>query len=212
MNFIDKLGATLSDSVDFLVNKNRQCAQLNRLDAIIRNETEMINSAYVALGKIYLKKLEGESVDTDTKLIIDSINISKLRLKKAVARYEYIQKFGVPDTRIGTEYNTVGAEQYAENADKAKAADDTDEGDITIAYSGDTAKKAEPKEEKESVESIVIEEAKAEEPQTAEAVQEEPKPVAKKSTAEDLKKKRSRKKPIVKSTDAEAASESDTVL
>lgn len=70
MNFIDRIGEGLSSAIDMIVEKNRQCAQLNRLAAIIRNETEVINHAYVALENSISEFLK------ETK--------SRLRLKKYV--------------------------------------------------------------------------------------------------------------------------------
>ena len=39
MDFVDKLSILLSDSLDYLIDKNRQKAQLNRIEAVIKNET-----------------------------------------------------------------------------------------------------------------------------------------------------------------------------
>lgn len=96
MSFIDKLSMVLSDSLDYLIDKNRQRAQLNRITAVINNETEILNRAYAALGRHYYKKLDGKTEETDVSQICETIKSARLRLKKAKARYEYILKYGVP--------------------------------------------------------------------------------------------------------------------
>lgn len=132
MNLIDKVGECVSASVDRIVEKNRQVAQLNRLNAIIRNETEVINHAYIALGKQYFKMLEGTAEETDMTQICDVIKFSEKRLKKAQARYDYIKVYGVPDKSGDT------GERAAKSSDDegTEISDETCEeesADITIA-------------------------------------------------------------------------------
>ena len=129
MNIINKVGDTISQSVDFIIDKNRQAAYLNRLKAIIVVEQETLNQAYITLGKMYLGVIEGkEKKEPDTASIVESINATKLRLKKARARYEYTLKYGVPKPGVK-------AEEVIEVPDE----DAADDRDITIAYADPTA-------------------------------------------------------------------------
>lgn len=207
MNIIDKASEALKSSVDFIVDKNRQLAQLNRLDAIIKTETEIINNAYIALGKIYQKKLEGSTEETSADLLLETIKNSKLRLKKAKTRYEYTAKYGVPkpccaaaDPSVCTEeeYETV-TETEEPNIDL----DDEDE-DITIAYVAPEAESAAKKDEEPPAPVAKAETA-------AELEANAPAEEKKSDTAAELKKKRSsRKKAVVRESDSEAANENDT--
>lgn len=136
MSFIEKIGGVLSDSLDYLIDKNRQRAQLNRMAAVIKNETEILNRAYIALGKHYYKTLDGKTEDSDISQILDTIKSAKLRLKKAKTRYEYIFRYGVPTPGIRDDISA----PYINNNDngnytiKEKSSDiPDDEQDITIA-------------------------------------------------------------------------------
>lgn len=137
MDLLNNISNFLSGAVDMLVEKNRVCAQLNRLRAIISSETDIIDQAYIELGKIYMKKLEGKNDDISTKIIIDTINTAKARLKKAQTRYEYILRYGMPDYNISIDTTNPPVKNTSEQDEPAKAEAEDEEGDITIAYSGD---------------------------------------------------------------------------
>ena len=138
MKIIHKVGDTLSQSVDFIVDKNRQAAQLNRLKAIIAGEQETLEAAYIALGQQYFAVLEGEEVkDADKEaaaVLVETIHASKLRLKKAKARYEYTLRYGVPKRGVRVE-EAVDIKDVDENGE---VKDDPEEQDITIAYADPT--------------------------------------------------------------------------
>lgn len=95
MSFIDKVSGSISQSINTIIDKNRKYAQLNRLNAIIKNETEVLNRAYIALGKQYYKILKGNTANSDVSEICTVIEDSKLRLQKAQERYNYVEKYGL---------------------------------------------------------------------------------------------------------------------
>ncbi len=135
MKFIDKVGDTVSQSVDFIIDKNRQAAQLNRLKAIIQNENDNLNTCYVTLGKEYLKVLDGGTADeAAVGKLRENIAKSQLRLKKARARYEYTLRYGVPKPGVNVEEAAAVKEQQPECEKKEE-----DDQDITIAYADPTA-------------------------------------------------------------------------
>lgn len=140
MKIIHKVGDTLSQSVDFIVDKNRQAAHLNRLKAIIVGEQETLEAAYIALGKQYFAVLEGKEVteaDKETAAVLsETVRLAKLRLKKAKARYEYTLRYGVPKPGVKVE-EAVDISDMDENGDLKE--EDTEEQDITIAYADPTA-------------------------------------------------------------------------
>jgi len=136
MSFIEKISSALSDSLDYLIDKNRQRAKLNRMATVIKNETEILNRAYIALGKHYYKTLDGKTEDADISQILDTIKSAKIRLKKAKTRYEYIFRYGVPTPGIRDDISVA----YLDDEDNAsynkndKASDISDDDqDITIA-------------------------------------------------------------------------------
>jgi hypothetical protein len=136
LSFIEKISGALSDSLDYLIDKNRQRAQLNRMATVIKNETEILNRAYIALGKHYYKTLDGKAEDSDISQILDTIKSAKIRLKKAKTRYEYIFRYGVPTPGIRDDISVA----YLDNDDitscnrKEKTSENSDEDqDITIA-------------------------------------------------------------------------------
>ena len=136
MSFIEKISSALSDSLDYLMDKNRQRAKLNRMATVIKNETEILNRAYIALGKHYYKTLDGKTEDADISQILDTIKSAKIRLKKAKTRYEYIFRYGVPTPGIRDDISVA----YLDDEDNAsydkndKASDISDDDqDITIA-------------------------------------------------------------------------------
>ncbi len=102
MYFIEKLSAGFVAAVDIIVEKNRQAAQLNRLAAIIRTEKDIVNHAYAALGKHYLKILDKTEEVSDMTRLCEVIKYSEERLKKAQIRYDYIRTFGIPKRTMDT--------------------------------------------------------------------------------------------------------------
>lgn len=152
MNLIDKISIALSDSLDYIIDKNRQRAQLNRIDAVIKNETDILNRAYIALGKQYHKMLEGKAQETDVSQICDTIKSAKLRLKKAKARYEYTLKYGVPTLKGHDDLSIAYIDEDDDNDDSQKVVEEVkecekpvsetpvqeEEQDITIAVQSDS--------------------------------------------------------------------------
>ncbi len=80
---------TVSSVTQSLVEKNRQNAQLNRLRAVMRNECEMINRAYISLGKKYYdNKINGKNETCENEeALFKVIENSKAQIKKARERY-----------------------------------------------------------------------------------------------------------------------------
>ena len=136
MDLVEKFNLALSDSLDYLIDKKKKKAQLNRIEAVIKNETEILNRAYIALGKHYYKMLEGKAEETDVSQICDAVKSAKLRLKKAKARYEYIFKYGIPTPGIRDDISVASYlddDYYPEEKKSAKKTATEDEQDITIA-------------------------------------------------------------------------------
>lgn len=100
MAFFDTVKGTINSAVDTIstitqtiIEKNRTNAQLNRLRLVMKNESEMINRAYIALGKHYYENAK-DTKDTspvpNEKELFAVIENSKKRIQKARERYSQI--------------------------------------------------------------------------------------------------------------------------
>ncbi len=84
---------TISTVTNTIIEKNRTNAQLNRLRLVMKNESEMMNRAYNALGKHYyesVKNSEDIKPALNEKELFEVIETSKARIKKARERYSLI--------------------------------------------------------------------------------------------------------------------------
>ena len=99
MTFIDTLKGTFNTAVgavstmaQTLFERQRAAARLNRLRAVMKSESELMNRAYIALGKGYyeqLKKGEKPATEREEKLVA-LIDTCKAKIAKARDRYREI--------------------------------------------------------------------------------------------------------------------------
>ena len=90
--FFDKVKSTMNTAADSLstiaqnfVEKNRTKAKLNRLRMVMKSESELMNRAYIELGKEFyeaLKKEEG-AVSEKQQNLIGVVDRSKAKIAKA---------------------------------------------------------------------------------------------------------------------------------
>ncbi len=80
---------TVSGITQTIVERNRVNAQLNRLRAVMKNECEMINRAYITLGKKYYENKINNRIETceNEAELLQIIANSKEQIKKARERY-----------------------------------------------------------------------------------------------------------------------------
>lgn len=235
MNLFDKLSTGISQSVNTIIDKNRQYAQINRINAVIRNEKEVLDRAYIALGKQYCKVLQGNAEETtDVSQLCAVIEASKLRLKKAQARYDYIIKYGMPVKKENQPVVKITADEDVQpDINSFDEAEDEEDGDITIAcvdspaetekeISVETAESGSSDIASISSATIQVEDtttksdtcekvSKTEEASVSEDEDQKEK-ISKKASdsVNELKKKRSySKKKTIESADSEAANDSD---
>ena len=80
---------TVSGITQTIIEKNRLNAQLSRLRALMKSECEMINRAYITLGKKYYdNKIDGKTDACDNEEeLFGIIENSKERIKKLRERY-----------------------------------------------------------------------------------------------------------------------------
>lgn len=132
MTFLDTVKGTVSTAVDTIssvtqtiVEKNRTNAKLNRLRLVMKNESELMNRAYIALGKQHYeaaKKGEKLSAEKEEKLF-DVIEKSKAKIAKARDCYRKIV-----DSQNDIFYGTPFVQEY----------NNEDVVDITVACSNES--------------------------------------------------------------------------
>lgn len=97
---------TIAAVTQTLVEKNRTNAKLNRLRLVMKSESELMNRAYIALGKAYYdnSKKGTKMSDAEIEKLFDVIEKSKVKIAKARECYRKIVDsqndifYGTPDT------------------------------------------------------------------------------------------------------------------
>lgn len=87
MKVLEIIGSAVSDAVEYVVEKNRLQAQQNRLRMVMRNEADLINRSYIALGKYYFENLRGTDENEQNRKYCETIDKSSARMQKAADRY-----------------------------------------------------------------------------------------------------------------------------
>ena len=91
-NTVNSAMETLSTVAQNFVEKNRTKAKLNRLRMVMKSESELMNRAYIALGKEYyhiLKKGDAEPTEKQEKLL-EVIDSCKAKIARARDCYRTI--------------------------------------------------------------------------------------------------------------------------
>ncbi len=162
MGFLDAFKDTACTLVDTVsaaahnyVERNRTKAKLNRLRMVMKNESELMNRAYIALGKEYyeIKKTGREESTERTQSLFKVVDNSKAKLARARDCYR-----DIIESENELLYNaTVETKNYEAR----------DVQDITVACSNESDYKSSP--------FPAAEEAPAQEAETADAPAQEPK-------------------------------------
>lgn len=158
MTILDSVKGTVNTAVDTIssvaqtiVEKNRTNAKLNRLRLVMKSESELMNRAYIALGKaMYDSKKKGTKVDdAECEKLLKVIDNSKAKIAKARECYRKIVDCS----------NDI----FYGNPETAPEVKDDDIVDITVACSNENEYKSSPfKEEKPSKEEPTAEKAEPE--------------------------------------------------
>ena len=131
---------TVTEVTQTIIEKNRLNAQLNRLRTIMKNECEMINRAYITLGKKYYENKMNNKTDAceNEEELFEIIENSKEQIRKARIRYrqllesravENAQKYSVDELEDIT-VACSNEDEYAESPFTAEA----DEVDSTDSF------------------------------------------------------------------------------
>ena len=89
MSFLNTVSGRITKAVDYIVEKNRKSALINRIRIVIKNERENEARAYVALGKYYFQNMR-DPFNEETEKLCKSIENSDQRIKKAFDKLDEI--------------------------------------------------------------------------------------------------------------------------
>ena len=156
MSFLDTLRGTVATAVDTistvaqtLIEKNRTNAKLSRLRAVMKSESELMNRAYIALGKGYYEQIKkGEKPNTEREAkLVELIDNCKAKIAKARTCYRNIVE---------------SQNEFLFNTSVENKEDDTfeqkDVVDITVACSNENEYESSPFEKAEESRKDVVEE------------------------------------------------------
>lgn len=115
MRFLEVLGGAVTGALDFVIDKNKIQAQVNRLRLVMRNESQLMDKSYIALGKYYYNELREQREHAENEKICQTIDKSKVRMDRARSHYHTLMENQIED--------------YSD------AVMDNEEGDITLCCS-----------------------------------------------------------------------------
>lgn len=189
MMIFDTVKGTVSTAVDTIssvaqsiVEKNRTNAKLNRLRLVMKSESELMNRAYIALGKqLYESQKNGKAASAENqKKLFEVIEKSKAKIARARECYR----------KIVDSQNDI----FYGNPEEEKDYSTKEVVDITVACSNESDYKSSPFESIEAQVKTAVDEIKDEAEETAEKVEEK---------AEELKEE-------ITSADEETEAEDDS--
>lgn len=180
MMIFDTVKGTVSTAVDTIssvaqsiVEKNRTNAKLNRLRLVMKSESELMNRAYIALGKqLYESQKNGKAVSAENQeKLFEVIEKSKAKIARARECYR----------KIVDSQNDI----FYGNPDEEKDYSTKEVVDITVACSNESDYKSSPFESIEAQVKTAVDEIKDEAEETAEKVEEKAEELKEEITSAD---------------------------
>ena len=180
MMIFDTVKGTVSTAVDTIssvaqsiVEKNRTNAKLNRLRLVMKSESELMNRAYIALGKqLYESQKNGKAVSAENQeKLFEVIEKSKAKISRARECYR----------KIVDSQNDI----FYGNPDEEKDYSSNEVVDITVACSNESEYKSSPFESLEAQVKTAVDEIKDEAEETAEKVEEKAEELKEELTSAD---------------------------
>lgn len=180
MMIFDTVKGTVSTAVDTIssvaqsiVEKNRTKAKLNRLRLVMKSESELMNRAYIALGKqLYESQKNGKAVSAENQeKLFEVIEKSKAKISRARECYR----------KIVDSQNDI----FYGNPDEEKDYSSNEVVDITVACSNESDYKSSPFESLEAQVKTAVDEIKDEAEETAEKVEEKAEELKEELTSAD---------------------------
>lgn len=180
MMIFDTVKGTVSTAVDTIssvaqsiVEKNRTNAKLNRLRLVMKSESELMNRAYIALGKqLYESQKNGKAVSAENQeKLFEVIEKSKAKIARARECYR----------KIVDSQNDI----FYGNPEEEKDYSTKEVVDITVACSNESDYKSSPFESIEAQVKTAVDEIKDEAEETAEKVEEKAEELKEELTSAD---------------------------
>ena len=180
MMIFDTVKGTVSTAVDTIssvaqsiVEKNRTNAKLNRLRLVMKSESELMNRAYIALGKqLYESQKNGKAVSAENQeKLFEVIEKSKAKIARARECYR----------KIVDSQNDI----FYGNPEEEKDYSTKEVVDITVACSNESDYKSSPFESLEAQVKTAVDEIKDEAEETAEKVEEKAEELKEELTSAD---------------------------
>ena len=124
MEVFKNVADSVTKAVNFVVDKNRRAAMINRLKIVIRNEKEIEARSYIELGRYYYENLRDAS-NEKTEPLCAAVDNADRRLKRA---FRKLDEMMVPagedeDEDEKEENDTEKTDTCGETCDCADAAD-----------------------------------------------------------------------------------------
>ena len=164
---------TISSVAQSIVEKNRTNAKLNRLRLVMKSESELMNRAYIALGKqLYESQKNGKAVSAENQeKLFEVIEKSKAKIARARECYR----------KIVDSQNDI----FYGNPEEEKEYSSNEVVDITVACSNESDYKSSPFESLEAQVNTAVDEIKDEAEETAEKVEEKAEELKEELTSAD---------------------------
>lgn len=164
---------TISSVAQSIVEKNRTNAKLNRLRLVMKSESELMNRAYIALGKqLYESQKNGKAVSAENQeKLFEVIEKSKAKIARARECYR----------KIVDSQNDI----FYGNPEEEKDYSAKEVVDITVACSNESDYKSSPFESLEAQVKTAVDEIKDEAEETAEKVEEKAEELKEELTSAD---------------------------
>lgn len=164
---------TISSVAQSIVEKNRTNAKLNRLRLVMKSESELMNRAYIALGKqLYESQKNGKAVSAENQeKLFEVIEKSKAKIARARECYR----------KIVDSQNDI----FYGNPDEEKDCSSNEVVDITVACSNESDYKSSPFESLEAQVKTAVDEIKDKAEETAEKAEEKAEELKEELTSAD---------------------------
>lgn len=90
----DKIGKTISDTLDFISDKNKTNANLSRIKTSMRHEIGLLDNCYIELGKYCFENMRNDG-NPDLEELFATIGSTKANIKELSEKYKNL-KNGFP--------------------------------------------------------------------------------------------------------------------
>lgn len=134
MDFFKTAADSVSKAVNYVMDRNRKAAIINRLNIVIRNERDNQARAYVALGKYYYTRLR-DSENEVTEPLCREAETAGRRLQRAYAKLDDLT---IPQAKDSSAPVEDGGEETAPSCCCGEPAEEAAEDEPGDSFGGRT--------------------------------------------------------------------------